>query len=1066
MEGEVGAQVAPPIFFHHHHQAIHDARLLAKKRDLPWKNHIFEHIQSQESQSQQFAALSNSSGNWNPKVWDWDSVRFTATPALDGADLLCLGSRPSSSVAAVVDLANKGNEGLKDSKSRRDLEEDNGELTLKLGGGSNLVEEPAGARPSKRVRSGTPGTSSNYPMCQVDDCRTDLSSAKDYHRRHKVCEVHSKTTKALVGNQMQRFCQQCSRFHLLSEFDEGKRSCRRRLAGHNRRRRKSQPEDSSSKLLPPKNQENRISGNLDIVKLLAMLSPLKGNYHDKPSGISPPPDSDRLVQLISKLSASISGDPSERATPGGFDLNTCQDAPLGSLEKSIKAVLSAALAASITPVPASLSQGSSKSSGNPKAIVQNADPSLHANLHDKPTNVYSSVALTSKGISQSPTDVPRQVVQQPHQSLPLQLFGPSDDDNPPAEGFAIKYLSSESSNPTEERSPSSSSPVTKKLFPLHSTLEEEKYTGRSHYREENATVELSTIHGASATLDLFQNFERSADHVGYKSNCSDHSPSSSNSDVQDRTGQIIFKLFGKDPSSFPNALRAQILNWLSNSPLEMESYIRPGCVVLSIYLSMPSIAWEELESDLLQRVTSLIQCSETEFWRNARFLICTNRQLVSHKDGKIRVSKNSRAWTAPEVTSISPVAVVAGKETSLVLKGRNLTVPSTKIHCTYRGKYMSKEVLCSTYPGTIYDDSCVESFDFPGGFQEQLGRCFIEVENGFRGNSFPIIIANENICQELRTLEVDFHRNFQTTDAITEDQVSNSPQYRSKKDVLHFLNELGWLFQRTHASSNLLFSDFSISRFKYLLTFSVERDWCTLIRTLLDILVQRSLKDDSSKHEPLELLSEVHLLNRAVKRKCKKMLDLLIHYSVVHGSYATKVYLFPPNMAGPGGITPLHMAASMEDSIDMVDMLTNDPQEIGLKCWNSVLDDDHQSPYMYALSRNNISYNTLVARKFADRNNGQITISFEGEKISSSAGGESRRYGSQVLESGSCAQCAITRTVLLRRTPRTGLLQRPYVHAMLAIAAVCVCVCLLLRGSPQTGSGDPFRWEELNFGPR
>ena len=29
------------------------------------------------------------------------------------------------------------------------------------------------------------------------------------------------------------------RFHLLSEFDNGKRSCRKRLADHNRRRRKS-----------------------------------------------------------------------------------------------------------------------------------------------------------------------------------------------------------------------------------------------------------------------------------------------------------------------------------------------------------------------------------------------------------------------------------------------------------------------------------------------------------------------------------------------------------------------------------------------------------------------------------------------------------------------------------------------------------------------------------------------------------------------------------------------------------------------------------------------------------
>ncbi|KAL6972553.1 Squamosa promoter-binding-like protein, partial [Sarracenia purpurea var. burkii] len=91
---------------------------------------------------------------------------------------------------------------------------------------SDKEEEPV-SRPSKRVRSGSPGggSSSGCPVCQVDNCREDLLNAKDYHRRHKVCEVRSKSSNALVGKHMQRFCQQCSRFHALSEFDEGKRSC-------------------------------------------------------------------------------------------------------------------------------------------------------------------------------------------------------------------------------------------------------------------------------------------------------------------------------------------------------------------------------------------------------------------------------------------------------------------------------------------------------------------------------------------------------------------------------------------------------------------------------------------------------------------------------------------------------------------------------------------------------------------------------------------------------------------------------------------------------------------------
>ncbi|KAK4260970.1 hypothetical protein QN277_004027 [Acacia crassicarpa] len=91
---------------------------------------------------------------------------------------------------------------------------------------------------TKRARTSSLPTQT--PVCQVYGCNKDLSSSKEYHKRHKVCDVHSKTAKVIVHGIEQRFCQQCSRFHLLAEFDDGKRSCRRRLAGHNERRRKPQ----------------------------------------------------------------------------------------------------------------------------------------------------------------------------------------------------------------------------------------------------------------------------------------------------------------------------------------------------------------------------------------------------------------------------------------------------------------------------------------------------------------------------------------------------------------------------------------------------------------------------------------------------------------------------------------------------------------------------------------------------------------------------------------------------------------------------------------------------------
>ncbi|PWA82149.1 squamosa promoter-binding-like protein [Artemisia annua] len=53
--------------------------------------------------------------------------------------------------------------------------------------------------------------SSHSPRCQVEGCNLDLVSAKDYHRRHKICADHSKSPKVVVGGMERRFCQQCSR---------------------------------------------------------------------------------------------------------------------------------------------------------------------------------------------------------------------------------------------------------------------------------------------------------------------------------------------------------------------------------------------------------------------------------------------------------------------------------------------------------------------------------------------------------------------------------------------------------------------------------------------------------------------------------------------------------------------------------------------------------------------------------------------------------------------------------------------------------------------------------------
>ncbi|KAF5754145.1 putative transcription factor SBP family [Helianthus annuus] len=115
--------------------------------------------------------------------------------------------------------------------------------------------------------------------CQVEGCNLDLSSAKEYHKKHRVCENHSKALKVVVAGLERRFCQQCSRFHGLSEFDGKKRSCRRRLSNHNARRRKPQqetihfnPSNLSSSFYDGQQQLGFVFNNVPLVQTKPALN--------------------------------------------------------------------------------------------------------------------------------------------------------------------------------------------------------------------------------------------------------------------------------------------------------------------------------------------------------------------------------------------------------------------------------------------------------------------------------------------------------------------------------------------------------------------------------------------------------------------------------------------------------------------------------------------------------------------------------------------------------------------------------------------------------------------------
>ncbi|CAM0955541.1 unnamed protein product [Alopecurus aequalis] len=116
-------------------------------------------------------------------------------------------------------------------------------------GSGAAARSGSGAAAAAGPGSGAAGRGGASEMkCQVPGCEADIRELKGYHKRHRVCLRCAHASAVMLDGVQKRYCQQCGKFHVLLDFDEDKRSCRRKLERHNkRRRRKPDSKDTMEK---------------------------------------------------------------------------------------------------------------------------------------------------------------------------------------------------------------------------------------------------------------------------------------------------------------------------------------------------------------------------------------------------------------------------------------------------------------------------------------------------------------------------------------------------------------------------------------------------------------------------------------------------------------------------------------------------------------------------------------------------------------------------------------------------------------------------------------------------
>ncbi|KAL5701518.1 Squamosa promoter-binding-like protein [Ranunculus cassubicifolius] len=510
--------------------------------------------------------------------------------------------------------------------------------------------------------------------CQVPGCEVDISELKGYHKRHRVCLKCATSVSVLLDGEYKRYCQQCGKFHLLPDFDEGKRSCRRKLERHNKRRRRK---------------------------------PADYRGGDKESQI------DQLAQNIACEDKTEKDESPDESDEGNAS-------------------------------PRSSHPGSqSAQSENIKSIVTFGD---------------------------------------------MQIEGRKDKD--------------------------SSSGDTK-----------------------NA----------------------------YSSVCP--------------TGRISFKLYDWNPAEFPRRLRHQIFQWLASMPVELEGYIRPGCIILTMFIAMPHFTWEKLSEDALRHIHNFVNAPESMLFGRGSVTVRLNDMVFRVLKGETSTVKME--ILAPRLHYVHPSCFEAGKTMEFVACGSNLHHSKFRFLVSFGGQYLPYSD-CQAIPYERTGSCCKGNEDSGRSYEHQMykicisstdptltGPAFIEVENEFGVSNFiPVLFGDKQICTELKIIQ----QRLEITRISEEFQratLSDTPEpctgFVSRQTTMSdLLLDIGWLIKEPkldELQSHL--SIMQIQRFNCLLRFLIRNESTTV---LMKILHSIDIIMDTKKFDGLYNDSDMQLLLKSLAR--------------------------------------------------------------------------------------------------------------------------------------------------------------------------------------------------------
>ncbi|KAJ7531554.1 hypothetical protein O6H91_14G048700 [Diphasiastrum complanatum] len=695
--------------------------------------------------------------------------------------------------------------------------------------------------------------------CQVSSCGASLAGLKGYHQRHRVCLTCANANTVMLESGPHRYCQQCGKFHILLDFDEGKRSCRRKLERHNNRRRRKIPDIGITEVSQSSDKETK-SGS-------SPLNDLSGACLDGKSA------SPALVEQ------------QNLETSATRDIQT--DEQHSSLTPS--AITNAGDVQSVEPLQ------------NDLPFREHSGNGLSDSQFDN--------QILDKGGSKSP-------------GLPREGIVLNETSSAVTPKVGEQFLNCNKSGPGEQ---SLLGLLMEDRMEFDNPPHCQRSTSQDHFSEMGRAVHPSSVSSTG--------FRRQSTYI---SPCP--------------TRRISFKFYDWNPADFPRRLRQQILEWLANMPVELEGYIRSGCIILTLFVAMSQTSWDKASADWSHQLLQLVCQSESGFWDKGFFIARLDDQVSEVDNGKVSVTVHNDGCFNPILHHVRPLCLEAGVQAEVSVFGQNLQQKNARLVISSAGKCIShdvsKSLLCKRDPFLVSHSKalqdCTCSICIPFLAPRNFGTVYIEFEGPSGTSNFlPVLIADKEICSEIRTLEQELCMSKMTLDTGTNKALSQTAN--------DLVLDLGWVLRLTERQGiERIHMIGHLERLRRLFMFSVRRGWYSISKRLLQVAKMIGLLEDVGISE--DGFTALHL---AALHNHVNLARLLVmvgsEYEQGVDFICMKGFWWHADFPGPENITPLHIVGLREGAGTLVDTLTKSEVQRGILAWEQAKDCHGKSPSHYAM---------------------------------------------------------------------------------------------------------------------